>query len=414
MIFVYLLYATAQSFILIPYYSLSSEMTDDFTQRNKVAAIRIVFSVLSSLVCVSVPGMIATPTRGDGGLCYLLMASIFGGLFCISVLITALFAKEQVITPAIKRKITFKEFFKPLKMKTYRRYLGMQICVSMAMAIISSFFFIFCDFYLRQDTYLLATITASSRFPVATLAAAAMFLVQVIALPFYLWVIRKKSKQFAYNLSATLWIMVLVLIIFLPAEIPQTAIMAKSGIITTTGVPDWLVIGLGCLMGFALAGCIYVPHSSVGDVCNAGELYFGNRTEGAFSGLTNFLNTTAQAIGLAIPPFIMSFCGYVETQYVSLEVYQQNQAFYDEQFKATIGQNVQLVPLYQNENAQLALRLTITLLPIVILIVAILICRKYKISKEVQSRIVELNSNKQVSNYQEKRNEILKTLDEEV
>ena len=40
-VIVYMLYATAQSFVLIPYYSHASEMTDDFNERNKTNAVRI-------------------------------------------------------------------------------------------------------------------------------------------------------------------------------------------------------------------------------------------------------------------------------------------------------------------------------------------------------------------------------------
>ena len=53
-VIVYMLYATAQSFVLIPYYSHASEMTDDFNERNNVNAVRIAFSIMSSVICVAV------------------------------------------------------------------------------------------------------------------------------------------------------------------------------------------------------------------------------------------------------------------------------------------------------------------------------------------------------------------------
>ena len=82
-ILVYMLYATAQSFTLIPYYSHASEMTDDFNERNKTNAVRIAFSIASSTICVAVPGMIASPTKGDNGVSYILIAGIFGFIFMI-------------------------------------------------------------------------------------------------------------------------------------------------------------------------------------------------------------------------------------------------------------------------------------------------------------------------------------------
>ena len=162
-IIVYMLYATAQSFVLIPYYSHASEMTDDFNERNNVNAVRIAFSIMSSIICVAVPGMIASPTKGDNGVCYILMAGIFGVIFAISILVTALFSKEQIVTPPVKTKLSLKEFVRPLKLKTYRQYLGIQMCTSMAMAVMSSFFFTFCDFYLRRMSYSQLTLNGGGR-----------------------------------------------------------------------------------------------------------------------------------------------------------------------------------------------------------------------------------------------------------
>ena len=413
-IIVYLMYATAQSFILIPYYSLSSEMTDDFDQRNSVNAVRVAFSILSSLVCVAVPGMIANPSQAsiDGGVCYVVMSVIFGGLFMISLICCALFTREQVVTPPVKRKVSFKEFFKPLKLKTYRTYLGMQLCASMAMAIISSFIFIFFDFYLRQDTYLVATLNGAGRFPIATVAAACMFVVQAGALPFYLWLIKKTNKKTAYVVSALIWSIILVVLLLLPAETKGSAVLENNFVSTTSGVPNWLIIIIGSALGVGVCGVVYVPHSSVGDVANVGQLYFGERTEGAFSGLTNFLNTTAQAIGLAIPPFVMGFVGYLETTYVSVQEYTAQQAYFDSLYKATVGQNVQLVPLAQPEGAQIAIKLTITVLPIVILIVGSLLARNYRLTRQSQQQIVQLCQNPDQD--QEQKKALLQYLGEKI
>ena len=415
-IFVYVLYATSQSFILIPYYSLASEMTDDFDERNKVSAVRVAFSIISSLVCVAVPGSIANPSQAanDGGLCYIVMSVIFGGIFCLSLIICGLFSKEQIVTPAIKRKITLKEFFKPLKLRTYRNYLGMQLCASMSMAIISSFFFIYCDFYLRRDTYLLTTMHGAGRFPIGTVAAAGMFVAQAIALVFYVWLIKKTNKKTAYVLSATFWSAMLLVLFLLPAETSGTAQLVNGFVTTTSGVPNWLIIILGLVMGIALCGCVYVPHSSVGDVANVGQLYFGERTEGAFSGLTNFLNTTAQAVGLAIPPFIMSFAGYKETTYVSVEEYLAQQSYYDSIYKATVGQNVQLVPLAQGDMAQFAIRLAITLLPIVILLVGVFIATRYRLTKQAQEQIVSLCNDQTQQEFGQQKKALLQYLGEDV
>lgn len=423
-VLVYMLYATAQSFVLIPYYSHASEMTDDFNERNNTNAVRLAFSIMSSTVCVAVPGMIASPTKGDNGVSYIVMAAIFGFIFMVSILITALFSREQIVTPAVKVKIRLREYVRPLKMKTYRQYLGMQMCTSMGMAVMSSFFFTFCDFYLRRLSYEQVTVNSQlSRFPIATIAAAMMFVAQIFALPFYLKLIRMRSKRFAYLTGAFIWIGVAVLMLFLPAETGYT--LNGNSVVSTQGTPDWLLIVFGLALGFGIGGTVFVPHSTFGDVCDVGELYFGQRTEGAFSGLTNFLNTTAQAIGLAIPPLIIGLAGYVETQYVTTAEFQSMLGISAEEFaslpatgiyetfKYTVGNgSVQLLPLEQSDSAQLAIRLSFIVLPIAIMIVGAIIAFRYKLTKDLQSKIVEANSrtDKESEDFADVRKDLLSRL----
>ena len=419
-VMIYMLYATAQSFVLIPYYSHASEMTDNFTERNNTNAVRLAFSIASSTICVAVPGMIASPSKGDDGKCYILMAAIFGTLFMVSILITALFSREQIVTPPVKTKFSLKEFLRPLKVKTYRQYLGMQMCSSMAMAMMSSFFFTFCDFYIRRLSYQQVTLNAElSRFPIATVAAAMMFVAQIVALPIYLKIIKAKSKRFAYITGCIIWMVVVAFMWLLPAE--GKVDVVNGSVQTVDGVPNWLIMVFGLLLGLGIGGTVFVPHSSFGDVCDVGELYFGERTEGAFSGITNFLNTTAQAIGLAIPPAIIGLAGYVETQYVTTEQYNQiletgkviiNGKDFGEivNFKATLGNgSVQLLPVSQPEGAQLAIRICFIVLPIVIMGIAIFIASKYKLTSDLQKRIVEANArtDKDSDEFKQLREELL-------
>lgn len=425
-IIVYMLYATAQSFILIPYYSHASEMTDDFNERNKTNAVRLAFSIISSTVCVAVPGMIASPDKAtkDGGKCYILMAAIFGAIFMISVFIAAIFSREQIVTPSVKVKFKLKEFLRPLKVKTYRQYLGMQMCTSMAMAMMSSFFFTLCDFYLRSQSYNYVTVTGASRFPIATVAAALMFVAQAIALPLYLKLIKVKSKRFAYLTGAFIWMAVACVCMFLPGESGNPILNDKGNIVKIAhGTPDWVLLIIGLVLGLGIGGTVFVPHSSFGDVCDVGELYFGERTEGAFSGITNFLNTTAQAIGLSIPPAVIGLAGFVETQYVTVAEYEAVKAAGQIEikgvmhsltsFKATVyDANVQLLPIEQSTSAQWAIRICFAILPIVIMAIGAIIAFRYKLTKDLQAKIVEANAreDKDSDDFKQTREELLKQL----
>lgn len=399
-IVVYLIYATTQSFILIPYYSLGSEMSGDFIERTKVNSVRLGFSIFSSIVCVAVPGMIAGPEKGPYS--YILMAAIFGFIFCVSVLVTALFAREQIVSPAVKKKISFKEFFRPLKLKSYRQYLGMQMCSSMGMAIMSSFFFTLMDFWIRRGSYAANLQFGVPRFPIATVAAAIMFMAQIVALPFYFSIIKRKSKTFAYRLGSIVWAVMAFVLFFLPAQ--NYTISASGELSIVSQVPDVVICCLAFVIGIGIGGPVLVPHTVFGDVCDVGELYFNERTEGAFSGLSNFLNTTAQAIGLAIPPIIIGAAGYLETVY-------EKPADLGGYFIKEYASGTAYMPIAQSEGAMLAVRIVIAFLPIVVMAIGFLISLRYKVTKQKQSEIVEtLKLDKDSEEYKKRREEILNSL----
>lgn len=424
----YMFYATAQSLVLIPYYSHASEMTDDFAERNKVNALRLCFSIASSLVCVVLPQYIARPDNGDNGLCYIYMALCFGGVFTIAILVTALFSHEQVVYPAVKRKLSFAEFVRPLKMKTYRQYLGMQMCSSMAMAIMSGFFYTFFNFYLRNVSYPVVMSVEGGRFalPAATIAAALMFVAQIVAMPFYLKLISARSKRFAYIAGATIWGAVTLTMLFLPKESTSPTIV--DGVVkATSGTPDIVVMLYGLLLGFGICGTVFVPHSSFGDVCDVGELYFGQRTEGSFSGLTNFLNTTAQAVGLFIAPLIVGFAGYEQTTYATLaEVPAEVAAalggsFADgvkpwvvaEGFKYVLyGSTVQIQPVTQPVGAQIGILVTFTVVPVIVLCLGVFCASRFKLTADLQQKIVRCNQtqDKSTEEYAKTREELLAQL----
>lgn len=145
----YVFFCTVQTMVMIPYYSLSSEISTDYRERAGANSLRLGFSIFSSILCVAVPGMIVGAFEGDRG--YIVMSLIFGALFGLSVLLTGLFAREEIVTPPIREKPDPKSWVRYLKIGPFRQYLGMMLCLQLTMAIMSALFFFYVDYYLRAD-----------------------------------------------------------------------------------------------------------------------------------------------------------------------------------------------------------------------------------------------------------------------
>ena len=342
----YLVFTTIQTSIMIPYYSLSSEISSDYQQRASYNSYRLGFSIFASILCVAVPGIIVS-MFSDARIGYQVMSLSFGFIFGLSVLITGLFAREEISTPVVTTKLSFKELAKPLKLRPFRQYLGMFLVLQMSMAIMSGLFFFYVDFYITKD------MTASGESSmVGLIAAALMFSMQIVALPIYIAMIAKKGKTFAYRFGAILWIVTAMLLLFIPANVNPIVIYV-----------------LGALMGLGISGPGLVPHTMYGDVVDAGQLKFKDRLDGQMSGFTNFINKVAQALGLSLVMAIIGFAGF-ESQDLTLPKI-----------------------VSQPDSAMLAIRIIMAVAPLLFMGIGIYISYKYKIDALKQKEISEAIKN---------------------
>lgn len=338
----YLIFTTVQTSVMIPYYSLSSEITSDYQKRASYNSYRLGFSIFSSILCVAVPGIIVG-MFGDKAIGYQVMSLSFGLLFGLSVLFTGLFAREEIKSPIVETKLSIKEMAKPLGLRPFRQYLGMFLVLQMSMAIMSGLFFFYVDFYIVKSETALGNSTV-----VGLISAALMFSMQIVALPIYLKIIEKKGKAFAYRFGAYLWIFTALFIFLIPANVNPIVLYLVAA-----------------LMGLGISGPGLVPHTMYGDVVDAGQIKFKDRLDGQMSGFTNFINKIAQAIGLALVMFLIGLAGFQEQPLGGPAI------------------------VSQPDSALLMIRVIMALTPLVFMTIGIYISLKYKIDAKKQKEITD-------------------------
>lgn len=339
-LFSYLFYCLVQSSVMVPYWSLSSEITDDYTQRGRLNTVRLGFSIFSSIVCVAIPGIIVDAFDGTSG--YLVMGLIFGVVFMICTLVTAIFAKEDIPAVTTTKKFSVKEFIRPFKLKTFRQYIWIFITCQITMTVMSGLFFFYVMFYFNRD---LTAAGESSMSPY--IAAAIMFGMQIVALPFYLSMIKRIGKMSVYISGAAIWIVTALCLFFVPAN-----------------SPEWILYLLAAVMGFGISGPGLIPHAIFGDVVDVGHLKFGIREAGAYSGIGSFVNTCAQGIGLGVAMTILGWAGFTEPAPGTSEV------------------------LTQPESAQTAIIALMALTPLILMSIGIFFCSRYRLNKERHAMVI--------------------------
>jgi len=338
----YMFFYVIQASIMIPYFSLSTELTEDYTERGRMTTVRMGFSIFSSIVCVVLPGVIVDAYEGNRG--YIAMGLIFGVIFMICVGITGLFAKEGIPAPLKTEPFVIKDLIKPFRVKPFRQYLGLFLCCQVTMAIMSGLFFFYVDFYYCRD------VTASGAGnSTGLIGAAIMFGMQIVALPFYLSMIKKKSKTTVYIFGSVIWILGALVLLVLPAN----------------SNPVYMYI-LAAVMGFGISGPGLIPHAIFGDVVDVGHLQFSSRIAGVFSGVANIVNKLSQALGLSIVMGAIGMAGFVEQD---------------------IREGAAKI-VSQPASAQTAIVLIMALAPLVFMSIGIIICTRYRLGKDMHAQVL--------------------------
>jgi len=149
--FAYVFFRTAYTMVMIPYYSLASELTTDYNERTSLTSYRMVFSMVSSLVCAVVPLELVKlfPDVHQG---YLFMAVFFALFFSLPYLATFFFTKEREEFRSEPEPFSFKKsFIDPFRTPTFVNALLMYLFTMFALDVVMNFFMFFMRYYIGKS-----------------------------------------------------------------------------------------------------------------------------------------------------------------------------------------------------------------------------------------------------------------------
>ena len=293
MVVMYLLWNTFSTITMVPYCSMSSDISPSFKERNNANTVKLVFNAAASGLAYVLPllfieALISHNTGGDG---YLFMPSmnatefwlaiciIFGALFGGGLIITGLFVKERIKATTPKEKFNFKQFVKnyaePYKNRSYRWHIVMYVAAFTCLDMISALAVYYAtDVWAGKELF---GMDMSSLFIIAPLMVAA-----VIMFPLARYVMDKKTKQFAFRMG-------------LPAYI-------IAGILLCVMDPSWAPFG----------GAQMMPWIIFPDTVDVGQMATGERSTGTYSGMMTLARKIAGALGVGLVGWILEGVGYVE------------------------------------------------------------------------------------------------------
>ncbi len=308
MVIMYLLWNTFSTITMVPYCSMSSDISPSFKERNNANTVKLVFNAAASGLAYVLPllfieALIAHQTGGDGYLFmpsmsptefWLAIAIVFGVLFGGGLIICGLFVKERIKPTTPKEKFDGKKFVKnyaePYKNRSYRWHIVMYVSAFVCLDMISALAVYYAtDVWAGRDLF---GMDMSSLFIIAPLMVAA-----VIMFPLARWVMDKKSKQFAFRMGLPCYIF--------------------AGIMLCVMDPSWahpvLVPIMALLMGFGFGGAQMMPWIIFPDTVDVAQMATGERPTGTYSGMMTLARKIAGALGVGLVGWVLGGVGYEES-----------------------------------------------------------------------------------------------------
>jgi Na+/melibiose symporter-like transporter len=209
------------------------------------------------------------------------MMSIIFGLFFALPLLIVFFKVPERKQFSEGRKGSIKEMFQALRLRAFRQFVFMYLCIVITMDIISMIFAYYMTYNLGRAGEL--------SFVLGTLLIA-----EVAAVPIASLFAKKASKAKAIIFGNAGWIC-----------------CALSSMFITQSSPGFAIYLLAAVLGFFIAFSLIGFTAMFGDVTEVGEYHFGRRVEGSFTGIQQFIRKCAAALANWIALMLLGLSGFV-------------------------------------------------------------------------------------------------------
>ena len=278
---IYVFYDAAATFVYMPYYALTPELTSDYDERTSLTSTRMFFSILGGLIAFTVPMMIIGVLSPGNTQRVLLMGITFAIVSAIPLLIVFFNTRErpefiQQEQPSLRQSFRAAWGNKPF---IFGMFIFLFTWVSFD--ILTTILLFFIKYALRQEAN-------------SDLIMGIIFITAICALPVWNYASRRLNKRLAYIIGIAFWAVVqLVLVTIQPSS--------SFG----------LILFLCVLAGIGVGAAHILPWSIIPDAIEYGEMKTGERHEGMFYSLITLSQKVASSIAIPLALLVLSATGYV-------------------------------------------------------------------------------------------------------
>jgi glycoside/pentoside/hexuronide:cation symporter, GPH family len=339
----YVLFDTAATFVYMPYFALTPELTSNYDERTSLTTFRMFFSIFGSLLAFTLPLLIVGSFRPENAGRVLLMGAIFAFASALPLLLVFFGTRER---PEFSRQDEPKlrdSLRAALKNKPFVFGMVIFLLTWISVDILQAMLLYFIKYVVKREGE-------------SDLIMATIFIVAIVVLPFWEWASRRLNKRLAYAAGIAFWAVV------------QIALITLS-----PGTPLALILALCALAGIGVSAAHVLPWSMIPDAIEWDEWQTGERHEGTFYSLITLAQKIASSTAIPLILLMLQATGYVPAA------------------------------AEQPASALFGIRLAIGPIPAGLLVIGIIFALLYPLSRESHHKIVlELEARRKARNQEAK------------
>jgi GPH family glycoside/pentoside/hexuronide:cation symporter len=323
----YVLFDAAATFLYMPYYALTPDLTPDYDERTSLTTVRMFFSIVGSLIAFTVPLAIIGVFAPSSAPRVLLMGVVFAGVSLVPMFLVFLGTRERQEYQELEQPRLVDSLRAAARNRPFVFAVVIFLLTWVCVDLLQTTLLYFIKYVVRREAQ-------------SDLVMAVIFVTAMCALPLWEWVSRRWNKQRAYAAGIAFWAAVqLVLVLLSPAS------------------PMRLILMLCVMAGIGVAAAHVLPWSILPDAMEWDELQTGERHEGMFYSLVTLMQKVASSAAIPLVLLLLQVTGYTP------DVAQQP------------------------TSAVLGIRIAVGPIPAVLLCLGILFASLYPISRERHAQI---------------------------
>lgn len=277
----YVMFDSAATFVYMPYYALTPELTPDYDERTALTSYRMFFSIVASLVAFTIPLAMVGKFAPENAPRVLLMGLVFGIASMLPLLLTFLGTRERREYMELEQPRLLQSLRAAMSNRPFIFSVAIFLLTWVSVDILQTTLLYFIKYCVRRESY-------------GELIMGAIFITAICALPFWEWASRRWNKRWAYIAGIAFWAVVQLALITLD---PATSMA--------------LIMLLCVLAGIGVGAAHVLPWSIIPDAIEWDEWQTGERHEGMFYSLVTLMQKVASSIAIPLVLLLLEFTGYV-------------------------------------------------------------------------------------------------------